>query len=112
MTNEDQLGRSLSGKLNLKRMPSEPPKEPERDSSVEMLLHEVNKYKQLYENAVKIKSEDGEHKKLLAEVEKSKDECSKAEEKLFVMLEYEVKYKEAKVRYIDRGKIDRGRNLN
>ena len=96
---EDQLNKSLIEKSNLGAKFTEP-KEPEKDDSVEILLNEVNKYKQLYENAVRTSSDDGEYKRLLSEVEKCKDQSSRAEEKLFAMLEYEVKYKDAKVNYL------------
>ena len=96
LTVEDQLSKSLIKTANLSGKLSEP-KEREKDNSVEILLSEVNKYKQLYENAVKTSPEDAEYKRLLGEVEKCKDQSSRAEEKLFAMLEYEVKYKDAKV---------------
>ena len=96
---EDQLNKSLIEKANLGGTLSDS-KERGKDDSVEILLNEVDKYKQLYENAVKASSDNGEYKRLLAEVEKSKDQSSRAEEKLFAMLEYEVKYKEAKVDYL------------
>ena len=93
---EDQLSKSLIEKANLNERLGEP-KEAGKDNSVELLLSEVNKYKQLYENAVKTSPEDGEYKRLLVEVEKCKNDSNRAEEKLFAMLEYEVKYNEAKV---------------
>ena len=96
---EDQLNKSLIEKANLGGTFSDS-KERVKDDSVEILLNEVDKYKQLYENAVRTSSDNGEYKRLLAEVEKSKDQSSRAEEKLFAMLEYEVKYKEAKVDYL------------
>ncbi len=93
---EDQLSKSLIEKANLNERLGEP-KEAGKDNSVELLLSEVNKYKHLYENAVKTSPEDGEYKRLLVEVEKCKNDSNRAEEKLFAMLEYEVKYNEAKV---------------
>ena len=96
---EDQLNKSLIERANLGGTFSDS-KERGKDDSVEILLNEVDKYKQLYENAVRTSSDNGEYKRLLAEVEKSKDQSSRAEEKLFAMLEYEVKYKEAKVDYL------------
>ena len=93
---EDRLSQTLIEKTNPSGGLREV-KEPEMDSSVKLLLDEVNKYKQLYENALNANSENGDCRRLLADVEKYKDQCSRAEEKLFVMLEYEVKFKEAKV---------------
>lgn len=95
-TVKDQLNQSFTGKANLGGKLNVP-KEHRTDVSIEVLLGEVNKYKQLYENAVRSSSDDGEHKRLLAEVERCKDQSCRAEEKLFAMLEYEVKYKQAKV---------------
>jgi predicted Zn-dependent protease len=93
---EDQLSKSLVEKSNYSERPSKS-KDAGSDNSVEILLSEVNKYKQLYENAVKTSPGDGGYKRLLEDVQKYKDQSNRAEEKLFAMLEYEVKYNEAKV---------------
>ena len=94
---EDQLSKSLTDKSNYNERLSKT-KDSGNDNSVEILLNEVNKYKQLYQNALKTNPEDGGYKRLLEDVQKYKDQSNKAEEKLFAMLEYEVKYNEAKVK--------------
>ena len=85
---------SLTGKLCEARETSAH----EQDQSVQILLEELNRFKELYQNALKTNPEAHDYKRLLVQVGNYKEECSRANERLRAMLEYESKYKEEKLR--------------